>query len=105
MSVTKRNISAIFGVSLAAIEQVGARQLFMAYIYTEELGYQKILISYRTVIGVYDGDIWHITTKKYSHTTSRQITSFSSSRWNKIKRIDNDTLVSMLPASLQYYAK
>ena len=105
MNVTKKDISAIFGVSLAAIEQINNKQLFMVYIYTDELGYQKILISYRTIIGVYDDEMWHITTKKYSQTTSSQITSFSSSRWGRIKRVNNDTLVSMLPASLQYYAK
>lgn len=104
MKVTKKDISAIFGVSPGAIKQVGSKQLFLAYVYTDEVGYQKILISYRTIIGVYD-EMWHITTKKYSRTTSYQITAFSRGKWGKVKRVDNDTLVSVLPASLQYYAK
>lgn len=105
MKVTKKDISAMFGVSLAAIERVGSKQLFTVYIYTDELGYQKILVSYRTIIGYYDSEAWHITTKGYSQTTSCQITAFSRGRQDKIKYIGNDILVSMLPTSLQYYAK
>lgn len=105
MNVTKKDISAIFGVPLSAIEQVGAKQLFIVNISNGDIGYRHILVSYRTIIGYNDNEFWYITTKKYSRTTSSQITSFSSSRWGRIKRVDNDTLVSMLPASLQYYAK
>ena len=103
MSVTKKNISSIFGVPLSAVKQVGAKQLFIIYI--PDGGYRLILVSYKTIIGYHDSDGWYITTKKYSHTTSRQITAFSRGRLGKIKRIDNDTLVSMLPVSLQYFAK
>ena len=105
MNVTKKTISAIFGVPLSSIEQIGAKQLFIVNISNGEIGYRKILVSYRTIIGFFDSEFWHITTKKYSRTTSSQITAFSRGRWGRIKRVDNDTLVSMLPASLQYYAK
>lgn len=105
MKVTKRSISAIFGVPLSAIEQIGAKQLFIIDISNGDIGYRKILVSYRTIIGFHDSEFWHITTKKYSQTTSCQITAFSRGRQDKIKYIGNDILVSMLPTSLQYYAK
>ena len=105
MKVTKESISVIFGVPLSAIKQIGSKQLFVVNVSNGEIGYRHILVSYRTIIGYNDSEFWYITTRKYSVTTSRQITAFVRDRWDRIKRVDNDTLVSMLPASLQYYAK
>lgn len=105
MSVTKKDISAIFGVPLSAIKQIGAKQLFIVNISSGDIGYRNILVSYRTIIGYHDSEFWYITTKKYSQTTSCQITAFSRSRWGRIKRVGNDELVNLLPDFLKYYAR
>lgn len=105
MSVTKRNISAIFGVPLSAIKQIGSKQLFVVNISSGDIGYRHILVSYRTIIGYNDNEFWYITTRKYSQTTSRQITAFSRNRWDRIKRVENEELVALLPDSLKYYAR
>lgn len=105
MKVTKKDISAIFGVPLSAIEQVGSKQLFVVNIASGDIGYRHILVSYRTIIGFHDSEFWHITTKKYSRTTSRQIIAFSSNRWGRIKYVENEELVNLLPDFLKYYAR
>lgn len=105
MSVTKRNISAIFGVPLSAIEQVGSKQLFIVNISSGDIGYRHILVSYRTIIGYNDSEFWYITTKRYSRATSCQITAFSRNRWDRIKYIPNEELVALLPDTLKYYAR
>lgn len=105
MKVTKESISAIFGVPLSAIEQVGSKQLFIVNISSGDIGYRHILVSYRTIIGYNDNEFWYITTKKYSRTTSSQITAFSRNRSGRIKYIENEELVNLLPDSLKYYAR
>lgn len=105
MNVTKKDISAIFGVPLSAIEQIGAKQLFVVNISNGDIGYRHILVSYRTIIGFHDSEFWYITTRKYSRTTSSQITAFSRNRWDRIKYIPNEELVALLPATLRYYAR
>ena len=52
------------------VTQVRSIQLFVVH------KGNPLLVSYRTVIGVRIGDTWYITTKKYSVSTSRQITEF-----------------------------
>lgn len=105
MKVTKKDISNIFGVSPAAIEQIGAKQLFIVDISNGEIGYRHILVSYRTIIGFHDSEFWYITTKKYSRTTSSQITAFSRNRWDRIKYVENEELVNLLPDYLKDYAR
>ena len=102
MPVTKKDISAIFNVPTANITQVGSKQMFKVTSVKDKCFF---LLSYRTIIGIYHDNIWKITTKKYSSTTSRQITAFSHSRGDRIKRVDNEELVNLLPNSLKYYAR
>lgn len=105
MKVTKKDISAIFGVPLSAIKQVGAKQLFIINVSNGDIGYRHILVSYRTIIGFHDSEFWYITTKKYSQTTSCQITAFSRGRWDRIKRVENEELIALLPDHLKHYAR
>ena len=105
MNVTKKDISTIFGVPLSAIEQVGRKQLFVVNISSGDIGYRHILISYRTIIGFHDSEFWYITTRKYSRTTSCQITEFSRNRRDRIKYISNEELIALLPDSLKQYAR
>lgn len=105
MNVTTKTISAIFGVPLTAIKQIGSKQLFVVNVSNGDIGYKHILVSYRTIIGYNDNEFWYITTKKYSQTTSKQITTFSRNRWDRIKRVENEELIALLPDFLKYYAR
>ena len=105
MKVTKESISVIFGVPLSAIKQIGSKQLFVVNVSNGEIGYRHILVSYRTIIGYNDSEFWYLTTKKYSRTTSRQISAFSRNRWDRIKRVENEELVALLPDFLKDYAR
>ena len=51
------------------VEQINSMQLFVVD--------NTYLYSYRTLIGVFTGGNWFITTKRYSNTTSKQISKFS----------------------------
>jgi hypothetical protein len=69
MSVTKKDIQARFG---GEVEQVGSKQLFIVTYPT-----YRLLISYYTIIGYRSEVTWLLTTKKYSRTTSKQLSQFS----------------------------
>lgn len=79
--VTKKDIAKSFNVSLDNVEQVQSKQLFIVY-----TSNAKLLVSYYTVIGVYEFNhcAWYITKEKYSTTTSRQITTFRNSIANPV---------------------
>ena len=102
MPVTKKNISSIFGVPTTDITQVGSKQMFKVLSVKDKC---LFLVSYRTIISIYHDNIWKITTRKYSRTTSCQITAFSRGQWGRIKYIPNEDLVSLLPDTLKYYAR
>jgi hypothetical protein len=64
------------------------RELFPSAINIEQIGSKQIAIviqpegltelySYSTKVGIFKEGIWYLTTAKYSHTTSRQLTEFS----------------------------
>jgi hypothetical protein len=69
MSVTKKDIQSRFG---GEVSQVGHKQLFVALFPAYQL-----LISYLTIVGYCFEGTWLLTTKKYSHTTSKQLSQFS----------------------------
>lgn len=96
MPVTKKDISAIFGVSPAAIERVGSKQLFIIV-----KDSKQFLISYHTIVGVYSGGCWLLTLKKYSVTTSKQLSQFPYAN----RRISNEELIALLPDHLKHYAR
>jgi hypothetical protein len=64
-------------------EQIDRKQLFIcSQRIPKDLGYAKILVSYRTIVGYYDEiqDCWVLTREKYSRTTSKQLTHFALGR-------------------------
>lgn len=79
MSVTKREIERRFNTS--DVEQVGSKQLFIVTTDT-----QTLLVSYYTIIGIYVGARWLLTTEKFSSTTSKQTNQFKASGilWDSI---------------------
>jgi hypothetical protein len=72
MGVTKRDTQASFG---GEVHQVASKQLFVVTFPTYQL-----LISYRTIVGFRSQGTWLLTTAKYSHTTSKQLTQFASGK-------------------------
>jgi len=70
--------------------QVDRKQLFIcSQRIPNDSGYNKILVSYRMIVGYYD-DVqacWVLTREKYSRTTSKQITQFA--RWRNVIYVDS----------------
>ena len=102
MPVTKKDIANIFNVPTTDITQIGSKQMFKVLSVKDKC---LFLVSYRTIIGIYHDNIWKITTKKYSITTTQQITAFSRGKWGRISRISNEELIALLPEHLKYYAR
>lgn len=71
------------------VKQIKSKNLYVA-----EYDSYKLLISYNTIIGILQGETWQVTTKKYSTTTSRQITDFSCD--HTVTRIEQALLDDML---------
>ena len=85
MSVTIKDIKRQF-LTAEKVEQFRSMQLFIAY-----FPKGRVLISYYTPVGYYSYiNGWSITTKKYSRSTSRQITMFS--RDSAVTRISQEKL-------------
>jgi len=64
-------------------EQVDCKQLFIcSQRIPEDSGYNKILVSYRTIVGYYDviQACWVLTREKYSPTTCNQMSQFARGR-------------------------
>jgi hypothetical protein len=84
MSLTVKDTKYFFNSD--NVEQVKSMQLFIVN--------NNILVSYKTVIGILDNnDCWYITNRKYSKTTSRQITVFKRSNYHVI--VDDEVIDSM----------
>jgi hypothetical protein len=72
---TRKDIALQFGLPLEAVEQIGSQQLFKVDCTV------SLLVSYRTIVGIYhtaDSE-WKLTSKKYSVTTTRQLSQFCNS--------------------------
>jgi hypothetical protein len=89
MSVTKRDIQSHFGGEVA---QIGSKQLFVVTFQTYQL-----LISYYTIVGYRSGKIWLLAKAKYSTTTSKQLTQFSSRK--TIGWIEQEHLEELIEAA------
>lgn len=87
---TRKDIALQFGLPLQAIEQVGNQQLFKVDCtsypdafdsYSRKYYSVSLLVSYRTIVGIYSTAYseWKLTSKKYSATTSKQLTQFCNS--------------------------
>jgi len=70
MSVTIKDIKNRFNT--LRVEQVASKQLFIV----DLVGGGRVLVSYYTIVGIYEG-IWKLTKEKYSRTTTRQLNSFA----------------------------
>lgn len=68
--VTKQMIIDKFNCS--EVKQIDSKQLF---IITKDN--EQFLVSYFTIVGKVIGGRWHVTTEKYSVTTTRQLSYFA----------------------------
>ena len=75
MTVTKENVASQFCIGLDKVQQLGSKQLFIAE--TPDL---IVLVSYRTIVGVLKNEVWYLTDKKCSVTTSKQMSQFTRNR-------------------------
>lgn len=84
--ITCQNIANEFGIDINNVTQIDSKHLFIV-----ELSNGKTaLVSYYTIVGYYVFGTWYITSKKYSATTSRQLSKFASGRTViKVDDIDN----------------
>ena len=75
MKVTKKILAEYLDnqrIAYDEIKQIGSKQLFIV-----NKGLTQYLFSYYTVIASREiGQVWIVTTKKYSVTTSKQITQY-----------------------------
>ena len=86
--VTKQDITERFNA--ASVTQIGSKQLFIAQLQNNV----TVLISYYTIVGFERSGIWYVTDRKYSVTTSRQITQFS--RNNRVHKLTENDFNSQL---------
>jgi len=87
--MTLKEIKSLFS-DYAKHKQVDSKQLFIcSQRIPEDSGYNKILVSYRTIVGYYDATqaCWVLTKEKYSVTTSRHLSYFARGR--NVVYIDN----------------
>jgi hypothetical protein len=57
--------------------QIGFKQLFVL---TKKDNTLKLLVSYHTIVGFTIGNVWWLTSNKYSRTTSKQLSQFARSK-------------------------
>lgn len=91
-NVEVKDIMISFNVPRANVKQVNTMQLFI--VDTSYLG--RLLVSYKTTIGIFHNLTWYVTTEKFSTTTSKQVTIFSRSTPFDVVRLDADTFQDML---------
>jgi hypothetical protein len=94
MTVTIKDIQLAYNVAPNMIKQIDSKQLFI--VDTSYLG--RLLVSYKTTIGIFHNSVWFITTQKFSPTTSKQTSQFINSTSFEVKRVDNETFDDLLMA-------
>lgn len=94
MTVKIKDIQLAYNVPANMVKQVKSKQLFI--VDTSYLG--RILVSYKTTIGIFHNSIWYITTEKFSPTTSKQTTMFANSTSFEVKRVSPETFDDLLMA-------
>ena len=87
--ITKETVKTFFNA--ADVVQID-KQLFIANLSNN----LQLLVSCLTVIGYLQGDIWHITARKYSRLTRHQLMQFV--RTHNVQITDADTFNSQLQA-------
>lgn len=102
---TRKDIANQFGLPLNAVEQIGSKQLFKVDCssypnsydsYSRKYYSGNLLTSYRTIVGIYhtaDSE-WKLTSKKYSVTTTRQLSDFSKT--HKVCRVTEEEFNELL---------
>jgi hypothetical protein len=94
MTVTKKDIQLAYNVAPTMVKQIASKQLFI--VDTSYLG--RLLVSYKTTIGIFHNSIWYITTEKFSVSTSKQTSQFINSTSFKVERVDAPTFQDLLDA-------
>ena len=91
-NVTIKDIMIGFDVRRDKIKQFNSCQLFIV----DSSSYGRVLVSYRTIIGMFYNGTWYITTEKYSTTTSKQTNTFIKSTPFEVERVEENTLRDMI---------
>lgn len=94
LKVTVNTIIRTFEVTRDKVKQIKSQQLFI--VDSPYLG--RLLVSYRTIVGVFHGGVWVISTEKHSVSTSRQVNSFTRSTPFEVQRVDAETFSDLLDA-------
>lgn len=86
--VTVQTIMNQFNVARDKVKQVKSMQLFIV----DSPRYGRILVSYRTIIGIYDFNncTWYVTKDKFSVTTLKQTSQFINSISNPVVRVEEE---------------
>ena len=92
MTIKIKDIQLAYNVPANMVRQIKSMQLFI--VDTRYLG--RVLVSYKTTVGVFHNSIWYLTTEKFSATTSKQITIFARSTSFEVVRLDSDTFQDIL---------
>jgi hypothetical protein len=94
MNVKIKDIQLAYNVAPNMVKQVSSKQLFI--VDTSYLG--RLLVSYKTTIGLFHNGVWYITTKKFSPTTSKQTTQFINSTSFPVERVSIEIFDDLLMA-------
>lgn len=94
MTVKIKDIQLAYNVPANMVKQVKSRQLFI--VDTSYLG--RLLVSYKTTIGIFHNSIWYITTEKFSPTTSKQTSQFINATPFEVTRLDSASFQDLLDA-------
>ena len=94
MTIKSKDIQLAYNVPANMVKQVNSKQLFI--VDTSYLG--RLLVSYKTTIGLFHNSVWYITTKKFSATTSKQTTQFIKSTSFPVERVSIEIFDDLLMA-------
>lgn len=94
MKVTKKDIQLAYNVAPNMVKQLGSKQMFI--VDTSYLG--RLLVSYKTTIGVFHNGVWVITSEKFSPTTSKQTSQFIKSTSFEVVKVSAESFNDLLRA-------
>jgi hypothetical protein len=93
MTVKIKDIQLAYNVAPNMVKQVSSKQLFI--VDTSYLG--RLLVSYKTTIGVFHNSVWFITNEKFS-PTSKQTSQFINSTSFPVERVSIEIFDDLLMA-------
>ena len=76
MAVTRKQVANSFGIANSQVKQINSMQLFIIN--------NDTLVSYKTIVGRLIAGVWHITSHRYSVTTTKQVNRFKRMYTNHI---------------------